>query len=555
MSSGTKNIIEYKNVFRLLNSRRGLSLIAVLWMVTILTVLASEFMYSLQLEVKTSRNWNDSVNAYYSAKGGFETAIANLNADETSYDSLDEDWAQGFIGELNNSSFETKLIDESARINVNTADEATLTKAIAYCLTSQDTGNDKAESEITAEAQQLASAVVAKRPYRTIAEVAKAEGITPELLYGYIDESSDENTNTSSTNADEAQNVIPLVDVTTVFSLDKNVSSDGSKRININSADASQIQQGVNPQGQGQQQVITTQEAQAIVDYRSQSNNNQGGQTAQNTQGGQTATSGQTAQNTQGGQTATSGQTAQATNQTYKIITDLLNVPAISQQTLDAIRNNIDIQDSQPQQGDQQGGQNQQQKININSASAEQLRSLNSKIDDGIASSIINYRQNNRFSNVDGLLQVKAISIQDIKTIADKVTTTDDATLAGKININTAPLEILKMLPGMDEEKANAVIAYRQTGTTLASGTTGTTSSQVQTGQQGGPLDNAGKLLDIQGIDENTFRQLVDMITYRTYIFRIESTGKSLDEKIVSSFTAIIDRSGDSVKIKYWKQY
>lgn len=542
MRNNIKNIVEDKSLFRLLSSKRGLSLIAVLWMVTILTVLASEFMYSLQLEVKTSRNWNDSVNAYYSAKGGFETAIANLNADETSYDSLDEDWAKGFTGELNNSSFEAKLIDESARINVNTADEATLTKAIAYCLTSQDTGNDRAESEITAEAQTLASAVVAKRPYRTIAEVAKAEGVTPELLYGYTDSSSNENTNTSSTNADEAQNVIPLLDVTTVFSLDKNVSSDGSKRININSADASQIQQGVNPQGQGQQQVITQQEAQAIVDYRSQSNNNQGGQTAQTAQSGQTATSGQT----------------QATNQTYKSITDLLNVPAISQQTLDAIRNNIDIQDSQQggQQGNQQGGQNQQQKININTASAEQLRSLNSKIDDGIASSIINYRQNNKFSNVDGLLQVKAISIQDIKTIADKVTTTDDATLAGKININTAPLEILKMLPGMDEQKANAVIAYRQAGTTLESGTTSTQTSNLQTGQQqGGPLDSAGKLMDIQGIDENTFRQLVDMITYRTYTFRIESTGKSQDEKIVSGFTAIIDRSGDSVKIKYWKQY
>jgi DNA uptake protein ComE-like DNA-binding protein len=540
---------EYKNLFRLLNSKRGLSLIAVLWMVTILTVLASEFMYSLQLEVKTSRNWNDSVNAYYSAKGGFETAIANLNADETSYDSLDEDWAQGFIGELNNSSFEAKLIDESARINVNTADEATLTKVIEYCLTSQNTGNDKAESEITAEAQKLASAVVATRPYRTIAEVAKAEGMTPELLYGYTSESSDENTNTSSTNADEAQKAIPLLDVTTVFSLDKNVSNDGKKRININSADANQIQQGVNVQGQ-QQQVITQQEAQAIVDYRSQSNNNQGGggggQTAQNTPGGQTD---------QSGQTTTSGQNPQATNQTYKIITDLLNVPAISQQTLDSIRTKIDIQDSQ--QGGQQGGQNQPQKININSASADQLRSLSDRIDDGIANSIINYRQNNTFSNVDGLLQVKAISIQDIKTIADKVTTTDDATLAGKININTAPLEILKMLPGMDEQKANAIIAYRQTGTTLASGTTGTqTSNQVQMGQQqGGPLDNAGKLLDIQGVDENTFRQLVDIITYRTYTFRIESTGKSQDEKIVSGFTAIIDRSGDSVKIKYWKQY
>ena len=540
---------------------KGMSLIAVLWMVAILTVLASEFMYSLQLEVKTSRNWSDQVNAYYAAKGGFETAIANLRVDETGYDSLDEDWAKGFTGELNSSTFETNVIDESSRINVNTIDEATLTNVIQYCMTSIPANQDLAEAELTTKAQELASAIIAKRPYRTAAEMAKVEGMTPDIMYGYIEDSQNNtsSTNTSSTNSSTntgentdtngEQKIISLADVTTVFSVDKNVSNDGKKRININSADANTIQQGVNPQGQGQQgqqqQVITQQEAQAIVDYRSQSNNQ--GQGGQSNQGGQTNQSSQSGQANQG---ATSQQN------TYKSITDLLNVPAISQQTLDNIRPNIDIQDQQPQQGGnqggQQGGQNQQQKVNINSASADQLSSLSDRIDNGIAESIVNYRQNNRFSSVDDLLQVKAVSIQDLKTIADKVTTTDDDVLKGKVNINTIPLEILQRLPGMDETKANAIIAYRETGTDLATGTTTTVQSGNQ--QQGGPFDNIGNLLDVQGIDENTFRQLVDLITYRTHAFRIESTGKSQDEKIVSSFIAIVDRSGNSVKIKFWKQ-
>jgi DNA uptake protein ComE-like DNA-binding protein/Tfp pilus assembly protein PilX len=540
---------------------KGMSLIAVLWMVAILTVLASEFMYSLQLEVKTSRNWNDQVNAYYAAKGGFETAIANLRVDETGYDSLDEDWAKGFTGELNSSTFETNVIDESSRINVNTIDEATLTNVIQYCMTSIPANQDLAEAELATKAQELASAIIANRPYRTAAEMAKVEGMTPDIMYGYIEDSQNNtsSTNTSSTNSSTntgentdtngEQKIISLADVTTVFSVDKNVSNDGKKRININSADANTIQQGVNPQGQGQQgqqqQVITQQEAQAIVDYRSQSNNQ--GQGGQSNQGGQTNQSSQSGQANQG---ATSQQN------TYKSITDLLNVPAISQQTLDNIRPNIDIQDQQPQQGGnqggQQGGQNQQQKVNINSASADQLSSLSDRIDNGIAESIVNYRQNNRFSSVDDLLQVKAVSIQDLKTIADKVTTTDDDVLKGKVNINTIPLEILQRLPGMDETKANAIIAYRETGTDLATGTTTTVQSGNQ--QQGGPFDNVGQLLDVQGIDENTFRQLVDLITYRTHAFRIESTGKSQDEKIVSSFIAIVDRSGNSVKIKFWKQ-
>jgi len=536
-----------------IKSVKGMSLIAVLWMVAILSVLASEFMYSLQLEVKTSRNWNDQVNAYYAAKGGFETAIANLRVDETGYDSLDEDWAKGFTGELNSSTFETNVIDESSRINVNTIDETTLTNVIQYCMTSISANQDLAEAELTTKAQELASAIIANRPYRTAAEMSKVEGMTPDIMYGYTEDSENNtsSTNTSSTNSSTTtegnsdtngeQKIIGLVDVTTVFSVDKNVSNDGKKRININSADANTIQQGVNPQaqqGQQQQQVITQQEAQAIVDYRSQSNNNQGGQSGQTTQG-----------NTGTGNTQTQG----GTQNTYNTITDLLNVPAISQQTLDNIRPNIDVQDQQ-QQGGQQGGQQQQQKVNINSANANELSGLSDRIDSGIAESIVNYRQNNRFNSVDDLLQVKAVSIQDLRTIADKVTTTDDDILKGKVNINTIPLEILQRLPGMDETKANAIIAYRETGTDLATGTASTTTAQSGNQQQGGPFDNIGNLMNVQGIDENTFRQLVDLLTYRTSAFRIESTGKSQDEKIVSSFIAIIDRSGTSVKIRFWKQ-
>ncbi|MGB9595114.1 MAG: helix-hairpin-helix domain-containing protein [Candidatus Poribacteria bacterium] len=554
-----------------MNNNRGLSLIAVLWIVTILTILASEFMYTLQLEVKTSRNWNDQVNAYYSAKGGFETAIAYLRSDETSYDSLDEDWANGFTGELNNTSFNAKMIDESSKINVNTIDEATLTKVIQYCL--QQANEELSEAEVTAQAQQLASAIIAKRPFRTTAEMAKAEGMTPDILYGWTgNNNSNQQSNTRNTNT-EQQKTIALIDLTTVFSADKNVANDGSKRVNINTADANQIVQGVNVQNQGgqrqgqgqQQQVITQQEAQAIVDYRSQSTGQQGQQGGQTPQGQMGQQQAQIGQMNVGGQQMPTGQTGQqGTNQTYRNITDLLNVPAISQQTLNSIRDRITVDDQQ--QSGQQGGPGgqQQQRININTASAEQLRNLSDRIDEGIADSIIRYRQNNRFDNVDELLQVRAVSIQDLRVIADRVTTTDDAVLPGKININTVPLELLQLLPGMDETKANAIIAYRESGTTSSSSSSSSratsSASQRNSGQignqqgQGGPFDNIGQLLDVEGIDENTFRQLVDIVSYRSSVFRIEATGTSQDNKIKNGFTAIVDRSGNRIQIKYWKQ-
>ena len=226
----------------------------------------------------------------------------------------------------------------------------------------------------------------------------------------------------------------------------------------------------------------------------------------------------------------------------------MLDVPAISQETLNAIRDRITVSNEgnndQGQQG-QQGGQNQQNRVNINTASADELRSLSDRIDDGIADSIVRYRQNRQFANVDELMQVKAISIDDLKSIIDKITLSDSETEQGKININTIPLELLKILPGMDEGKANAIISRRGSDTNQ-------TSTNGQENQ--GPFNNIGQLLDVQGIDENVFRQLVDIVTYRSYTFKIESKGKSLDEKVIQICNAVIDRSGDNIEIKYWNQ-
>lgn len=511
--------------------KKGLSLIAVLWMVTILTVMASEFMYSMQLAIRSSRNWTDQVNAIYAAKGGMELAIAQLRLDNNEYDSLDEDWAQTIQGELNNCRFEAVVIDESTKININTADQNIIARLIEYCLVNTPSNEELSESERQAKAQELASAIVQNRPYRTPAEVAKVDGMTPELLYGYTGDTT--NTETTESYYDESeegeeQKIVPLIEMITVYSVDKNISSDGNKRVNINTADANQIQQGVNPQGQ---QIITQQEAQAIVDYRNelgqQSAGGQQGQTAQPATGGQQ------------GQAPTGGQQGQ---NRFTSIAQLLDVPAISQQTLDSIRDRITVSD-QDQGGNQQG---QQRRININTASAQELMSLSNNIDQGIADSIIRYRQNRQFTNVDELRQVKAISLEDLKVIVDRVTLTDSETVQGKININTAPVEILRLLPGMDEQKANAIAERRKTDTS-------STGTSVQ-GSNQGPFTSIGQILDLQGFDENTFRQLVDMITYRSYSFRIQSVGRSLDEKISQTCISVIDKSGNNIVLRYYKQ-
>ena len=169
-----------------IKNQDGISLIAVMWIVAILTVLASEFMYSMHLETRIARNWSDQVSAHYAAKAGLENAIILLKTDEQAvaevvYDALSEDWAQQITGEFNECTYTTTVTDEASKINVNTVDEQTLANAITYCRGSSD---DQTDEEMSSESQTLAAAIVAKRPYRTAAEMAKATDMTPELLYG-----------------------------------------------------------------------------------------------------------------------------------------------------------------------------------------------------------------------------------------------------------------------------------------------------------------------------------------------------------------------------------
>ncbi len=510
-------------------SNSGMSLIAVMWIVTILTVLASEFMYSMQLEIRIARNWSDRVSAFYAAKGGLEGAISILRDDETAYDSLDEDWTEEITGELNDSTYTTIIIDESAKINVNTADEETLTNAIVYIMSASASGEDiSTEEEITTEAQALAAAIIEKRPYRTVAEIAKAENMTPEILYGrYIDESGIEVEvagEASEESEDEEEQPSALVEIMSVYSADKNVTSDGQKRVNINNADADQIQQGINGEGE---EIITQQEAQSIVNYRDEQGNNQPGQ------GGGP------------GQGQTPGQ-GEASSQegVFKGIGELLDVPAISQETLDSIRDSITVED----EGDDRNGGGEP-KININTADANELQNLDG-IDSGIADSIVSHREQKQFENVDELSEVKLVSINDMKSIVDRITVSDDDVLQGKVNINTAPLAILQMLPGMDEEKAQAIVDRRE----VEEGQEAATMASQQGDQATGPFTSLGQLLDVQGIDEGIFKGLIDHTTYRSHAYMIESEGRSSDGKIIQDCIAVVDRTGNTIKFKYWKQ-
>ena len=470
----------------------GLSLISTLWLLTVLSVLATHFLYSIRLEQRAQANFADRTKFHYAAKAGFERAVVMLRMDETPYDSLGENWAEGLeeqIGEGSQSrnvlTYRVKISDEGAKININTADRNIIEGLLTLM----------GYQAVEATELPLAEAIEQGRPYRTVRDLARVQGMTPALLYGQQvagdpnavgDAGSDIGTDTTGMQ----QNAPGLIDLLTVYSIDKNTDASGNARVNINNADGQQVTQ---IQGNNNQPVFSQGEKDALVQQRE-----------------------------------------------FDSIGNLIDATAVTEQVFNNIRERISVENSEEEEDI----------VNINTADAGELQTLDG-IDEGIAERIIDHRNSEgNFQNVDQLKEVKLITEQEFSSIVDQITTTDDTIISGVININTAPQEILQLLPGMDTDKAGAIISHRESQPEDSQ----KAEALEEAGIEGNPFENISQLLEVEGIDMGTFRQIAELVTYRSYGFLVETEGVDNLGKSVASCVGALDRTGEQIVTKYWRQ-
>lgn len=113
-----------------------------------------------------------------------------------------------------------------------------------------------------------------------------------------------------------------------------------------------------------------------------------------------------------------------------------------------------------------------------------------------------------RRDSPDGMLQyigelLPIVGRASFKSMVDRVTLANSDNLSGKVNINTAPREVLLALPGMTPQVADAIIAKRQ--------------------EKGGAFKSVGELLDIPGISDDDFIALCDHVCTKSSTYIIES--------------------------------
>ena len=89
--------------------------------------------------------------------------------------------------------------------------------------------------------------------------------------------------------------------------------------------------------------------------------------------------------------------------------------------------------------------------------------------------------------------------------LADEVTIEDELEAAGVVNVNTAGIDVLACLPGLDRELAQAIVNYRSSS---------------------GFFANTAALLKVPGVTQEILKRLLPRITTRSETFRILAEGR-----------------------------
>ncbi len=495
----------------------GLSLVSTLWILTILSILATQLLYSIHIEQRTQRNFLDRAKFHYAARAGFEWTLARMRGDETPFDALGESWAESIEGQVEDGiqvgnflNYRVSITDEASKVNVNVADVGLISNLLAHAGSSPD----------DAMTQELANKIVEGQPYRTVRDLARVEGMTSELLYGVQQTGGFTQASTISQSATPEPSTATstdtqpgLIDLATIYSIDASTDPNGEALVDINTAEADELTK-IN--GQQNQPVFTQGEAESLIQQRD-----------------------------------------------FDKFAALLDVQAVSDDIFNNIQGRLTTEDAGENTGEErneeennnsQGQQTQQQneegQVNINTADVETFESLPG-IDQGIAERIVNHRDTQGlFQNIDAIKEVNMLTRQEFINIVDKITLKDGDTRNGLININTAPAEVLALLPGMDHEKATAIVKRREEDAPDPSQLQSYTEEEIK----GNPFTRISELSEMAEIDFETFREVVDWVTYRSHGYQIEANGVDPAGKIISTCIGTINRTGGAISVQYWQQ-
>jgi len=243
----------------------GLILVAVLWMLAVMTALVAVAGQTSRLNMKMAMAATDEVRCKWACRAGLEHAIGILNEDPKDSDCLMDLWSDNDDDfndvVLERCRYSVRVVDEASKLNINVATKDQLMalpymeQDIADAIIDWRDGDDD-PSSLGAEAGYYANLPIPYKvrngPFRTVRELLQVKGVTEEKLYGEdtncngLLDANERDGDLSPPSDDGDEYLDPgWIAYLTCYSYERNVDAEGKERININQATQQQLQDGL----------------------------------------------------------------------------------------------------------------------------------------------------------------------------------------------------------------------------------------------------------------------------------------------------------------------
>jgi type II secretory pathway component PulK len=174
--------------------------------------------------------------------------------------------------------------------------------------------------------------------------------------------------------------------------------------------------------------------------------------------------------------------------------------------------------------------EDEESKANLNMIAGEQIK----KIVSTNAVDLISYIKNKPLDCVDEIYLVKGFNEKDVEPLMKIVTVNTD----GRININTAPIEVLMTLPRINYSLANAIVEQRAG------------KDHVQGTDDDWPYDNITQIESIVGSE--IYKGIDRFITVKSFNFKVVLQAKT--GKYNRTVESMLFRQGKYVQVRYWRE-
>ena len=137
------------------------------------------------------------------------------------------------------------------------------------------------------------------------------------------------------------------------------------------------------------------------------------------------------------------------------------------------------------------------------------------------------------FKTIADLLTIPGFSQTVMQQIADYVSVDSNQFHPNLININTAPQEVLALVPGMDHTTLNAIMQYRQSGQAFQS---------------------LGDFFTLEGVSRQEFQNVMASLCAKSSIYRIRIKVRTPGQPNVYAATAYVEMTDNGPQLLQWRE-